>query len=136
MRLDQGARRDDAFDDRERAVGLFGIEDESEQQYAEVEEQNTEQGCSEGSALACLVFADVNRFGYRAAPRADGRVLEVWNKACELGDANGCRGAASRARAGLGVASSATRADELREKAFKADEETGKKEREAYEKWL
>jgi hypothetical protein len=78
----------------------------------------------------------VNRFGYRAAPRADGRVLELWNKACELGDPNGCRGAASRNRAGNGVAKSATRADELREKAFKADEETGKKEREAYEKWL
>lgn len=95
-----------------------------------------EQGCSDGSAQACLVFADVNRFGYRAAPRADGRVLEIWSKACELGDANGCRGAGSRNRLGIGVAKSATRADELREKAFKADEEAGKKEREGYEKWL
>lgn len=95
-----------------------------------------EQGCSDGSALACLVFADVNRFGYRAAPRADGRVLEVWNKACELGDPTGCRGVASRNRGGIGIAKSATRADEIREKAFKADEESGKKEREAYEKWL
>jgi hypothetical protein len=95
-----------------------------------------EQGCSDGSPTACLVFADVNRFGYRAAPRADGRVLEIWNKACELGEPNGCRAAASRNRAGIGVAKSATRADELREKAFKADEEAGKKEREAYEKWL
>lgn len=95
-----------------------------------------EQGCSDGNPVACLVFADVNRFGYRAAPRADGRVLESWNKACELGEPNGCRAAAARNRMGIGVAKSATRADELREKAFKADEEAGKKEREAYEKWL
>ncbi len=95
-----------------------------------------EQGCQEGSALACLVFADVSRFGYRAVPRADGRVLEIAQRACELGDPNGCRAAASRVRAGIGIAKSATRADELREKAFKADEEAEKTRREGYEKWL
>lgn len=95
-----------------------------------------EQGCQEGDALACLVFADVSRFGYRAAPRADGRVLETWRRACELGDPNACRGAASRVRAGIGVAKEPLRADELREKAFKIDEQADKARGEAYAAWI
>ncbi len=95
-----------------------------------------EQGCQEGSALACLVFADVSRFGYRTVARADGRVLELTMRACELGEPAGCRTAASRMRNGIGVAKSATRADEVREKAFKADEEAERTRREAYDKWI
>ena len=87
--------------------------------------------------MACLVFADVSRFGYRGVAKSDGRVLELWNKACELGEAAGCRGAASRIRNGLGgVAKSPPRADELREKAFKADEEAEKARRADYDKWI
>ena len=95
-----------------------------------------EQGCQEGSGLACLVFADVSRFGYRAVPRADGRVLEIWQRACDLGEPTGCRGAAARNRAGIGIAKSATRADEIREKAFKLDEEAARRHREAHDKWI
>jgi len=96
-----------------------------------------DQGCQEGHAMACLVFADVSRFGYRGVAKSDGRVLELWNKACELGEAAGCRGAASRIRNGLGgVAKSPPRADELREKAFKADEEAEKARRADYDKWI
>src|SRR6185369_6732222 len=78
-----------------------------------------EQGCQESSPQACLVLAEVQHLGYRSVPRAEARAAELYQKACDLGDAFSCRVTAARFR---GVKQPA-KADELRDKAAKMDEE-------------
>ncbi len=80
-----------------------------------------EQGCQDGSATACTLLAEVLRVGYRSVPRAEPRASETFQKACELGDAIACRFAASRLRS----AKNAAKADELRDRALKLEEQAG-----------
>jgi TPR repeat protein len=81
-----------------------------------------EQGCAEGSSLACHALAEVVHLGWRATPRNETRATEAYGKACELGDSIACRAAAARTRA----AKDAAKADELKERGLKADEESVK----------
>jgi hypothetical protein len=78
-----------------------------------------DQGCQESFPQACLVLAEVQHLGYRSVPRAEARAAELYQKACELGDAFSCRVTAARFR---GVKQTA-KADEVRDKGSKLDEE-------------
>lgn len=88
-----------------------------------------EQGCDEANALACHALAEVLHLGWRGTQRAEARAGEAYGKACDLGDMIACRAVASRWRG----AKDAAKADELKEKALKADEESSKGD--SGEKW-
>ncbi len=78
-----------------------------------------EQGCQDASPTACIVLAELHHLGYRSVPREEARAADLYMKACELGDPLACRVTASRFRAAKDVA----KADELRDRAQKYDEE-------------
>jgi hypothetical protein len=84
-----------------------------------------EQGCQEGSSMACLVLAEVLHLGYRGGARAEARAADVYQKACDTGEAFACRVTASRFRA----VKNAAKADELRDKAQKLEEEADRTRR-------
>jgi hypothetical protein len=77
-----------------------------------------EQGCVDGSPVACTTLAEVQHLGYRTVPRAEGRAAELYQKGCDLGSAFACRVTASRFRA----VKNPQRADELRDLGQKAEE--------------
>ncbi len=92
-----------------------------------------EEGCvGQSNALACVVLADMNHAGYKSIPRNEQRAAELYEKACTLGDAIGCRATASRFR---GV-KNAAKADELRDKAAAIDAEADKAILPLQEKWV
>ena len=92
-----------------------------------------EEGCvGQSNALACVVLADMNHAGYKSIPRNEQRAAELFEKACTLGDAIGCRATASRFR---GV-KNAAKADELRDKAAAIDAEADKAILPLQEKWV
>lgn len=92
-----------------------------------------EEGCvGQSNALACVVLADMNHAGYKSIPRNEQRAAELFEKACTLGDAIGCRATASRFR---GV-KNAAKADELRDKAAAIDAEADKAIQPLQEKWV
>lgn len=82
-----------------------------------------EQGCQDASASACLVLAELHHLGYRSVQRTETRAAELYQRACDLGDPLGCRVTASRFRAAKNV----EKADELRDRALKYDEEAGER---------
>ncbi len=94
-----------------------------------------ETGCREGSADACLVLAELLRYGHRVVPRSDPKAAEAYLRACELGEPHACRVSAARLRSGHGATKDVTKADELRERAAKLDEQLDKPRREGGEKW-
>jgi TPR repeat protein len=77
-----------------------------------------EQGCEEGSPVACATLAEIQHLGFHTSPRNEARAAEVYQKACDGGDAYSCRVTASRFRA----VKNAARADELRDLAQKAED--------------
>lgn len=91
-----------------------------------------EEGCTQGTALACVVLADLNHAGYRSIPRNEQRAAELYERACTLGDPAGCRVTASRFRGVKNVA----KADELRDRAFTLETEADKPVLALQEKWV
>lgn len=92
-----------------------------------------EEGCvSQNVGVACVVLADMNHAGYKSLPRNEQRAAELYEKACSLGDAIGCRATASRFR---GV-KNAAKADELRDKAVALEAEADKAAQPLQDKWL
>lgn len=85
-----------------------------------------EQGCKDGALTACLVLADVSQNGFRGVVRADAKAAESFQRACDLGSGHACRVLAARTRAGVGAPKNPAKADELKDRAFKADEEADK----------
>jgi TPR repeat protein len=81
-----------------------------------------EEGCTQGTSLACVVLADVLHAGFRAVARNEQRAAELYEKACTLGDPAGCRVVASRFRGVKDVA----KADELRDRALSLEAEADK----------
>jgi TPR repeat protein len=77
-----------------------------------------EQGCQEGSATACITLAEVVHLAYRGVTRAEAHAAELYQRACETGEAFGCRVTASRFR---GV-KNPQHADELRDQGQKAED--------------
>jgi TPR repeat protein len=91
-----------------------------------------EEGCAQGTSLACLVLADLHHAGFRSIPRNEPRAAELYEKACNLGDPAACRVTASRFR---GV-KNAAKADELRDRAFALEAEADKATLAMQEKWI
>jgi TPR repeat protein len=91
-----------------------------------------DEGCAQGTALACEVLAELSHAGFRSIPRNEARAAELYEKACTLGDPAGCRVTASRFR---GVRNAA-RADELRDRALALEAEADKAVVALHEKWI
>lgn len=91
-----------------------------------------EEGCTQGTSLACVVLADLNHAGFRSIPRNEQRAAELYEKACTLGDPVGCRVVASRFRGVKNVA----KADELRDRALALEAEADKPVVALQEKWI
>jgi TPR repeat protein len=81
-----------------------------------------EEGCTQGTSLACVVLGDVLHAGFRSVARNEQRAAELYEKACTLGDPAGCRVVASRFRGVKDVA----KADELRDRALALEAEADK----------
>lgn len=91
-----------------------------------------EEGCAQGTSLACVVLAELNHAGFRSIPRNEQRAAELYERACTLGDPAGCRVTASRFRGVKNVA----KADELRDRAFTLEAEADKAVLALQEKWI
>jgi TPR repeat protein len=92
-----------------------------------------EEGCTgQSNGLACVVLADLNHAGYKSIPRNEQRAAELYEKACTLGDAFGCRATASRFRGVKNI----PKADELRERAASLEAEADKAVLPLQEKWI
>ena len=91
-----------------------------------------EEGCAQGTSLACEVLADLNHAGPKSITRNEARAAELYDKACSLGEPAGCRAVASRFRG----ARQTPKADELRDRAFSLEAEADKGLPELQAKWL
>lgn len=91
-----------------------------------------EEGCAQGTALACTVLADLNHAGPKSITRNESKAAELYDKACTLGDPAGCRAVASRFRGAKQI----PKADELRERAYTLEAEADKGSAEAQAKWV